>query len=107
MVVDLPAPLGPMNATDCPTGTSRVIPSTAVTLVTRRRNPCQRTSANVFLNSQISTPRFILSLRSNEISAESLLRSGQLESVVLRGFDSGAGDRSRILRGAVRAVRLP
>ena len=103
MVVDLPAPLGPMNATDCPAGTSSVMPSTAVTCDNRRRNPCQRARANSFLRSRISTPRFISKPPVEQISAESFPGAVSLNQVVLLGFDSGAGDRSRILRGAAPA----
>src|SRR5262249_47447063 len=51
---DLPAPFGPMNATDWPAGISTLTPSTATISVVVRRNRRHRVSANVFLRSSIS-----------------------------------------------------
>src|SRR6185295_16914776 len=59
MVVDFPAPLGPMNATDWPGGTLRLIPSTATTSDTLRRKPLHRVRTKFFISSRISTPRLL------------------------------------------------
>src|SRR5262245_2675637 len=60
MVVDFPAPLGPMNATDSPSAILRLTPSTAVTSERSRRNPCRRLRTKFFFRFSMSTPRCII-----------------------------------------------
>src|SRR5262245_10790884 len=97
MVVDLPAPFGPMRATDWPAGTSRLIPSTATISDTLRRKPLHRVRTKFFVNALISTPRFMVtSVWRTQPYRERL-------TLVLQFFlgfvrRSGAGGRSRFLR---------
>jgi hypothetical protein len=54
IVVDLPAPFGPMKATDCPAGIERLTPSTATISMRSRRSPRRFVWTNVFRSSSSS-----------------------------------------------------
>src|SRR5579859_1282768 len=47
MVVDLPAPFGPMKATDCPAGIARLMRFTASTFSIMRLRPCRLATVKV------------------------------------------------------------
>src|SRR5437867_3972087 len=59
IVVDLPAPFGPINATDWPAGMLRLIPSTATTSRRVRRRPQPEVTVKVLRRFSTATLRSI------------------------------------------------